>query len=294
MRPLDNVQVEPSDLTEDALQSSSILPPCNSCSNYDATSPNIRNSWSLEQRVTLAMLAGWYDTEWKNVTLIFNKCYEDVLPFPQGLTKAALIAQYYGMRGWFDVNAALRDLENTSFFLSYYTKNSKTVVQRTLEECARNLHITLVPKLHQAKQTAKKAAGFGKSVKRKRCPVYTDDLDNLTLEEATDFNCSHSGSDTHLRSPKKRYPFLPPQAPLKNSSALLHNCLPSPPSTGNSTRQPEAPGRRPLPHIAFRACKLYFHLVPPLSDFLLSIETCFGSFYSDVSLNSLFFPNKKC
>ena len=69
-----------------------------------------KHRWTVEQRVTLAILGERYTNNWDDITCVFNRCHRSELRKCGGLRKAVVYAQLRDMRKKFNLEAALRNL----------------------------------------------------------------------------------------------------------------------------------------------------------------------------------------
>ncbi|KAL9069090.1 MAG: hypothetical protein Q9161_005737 [Pseudevernia consocians] len=108
-------------------------------SGDESLSPTYRHSWTMKQRLTLAMLAKSYSNNWNEKTAVFNHFHRSDLR-RGGLRRVVVSAQFNDMRTWFNAANALKKLHKS---LSPYDK-LKLASQRGLEKKALDIGIQLI------------------------------------------------------------------------------------------------------------------------------------------------------
>ena len=108
-------------------------------SHEETPSPTYKHRWTVEQRLTLAMLAEFYNNPWNELTPVFNKFHESDLRHCRGLRRVAVVAQWSHIKRWFDVAGTLQQLQTT---LSPYDR-VKLASRPGLEKKAREIGIHL-------------------------------------------------------------------------------------------------------------------------------------------------------
>ena len=116
-----------------------------SSSDEDITKPTKVHHWSIEERVTLALLADKYDLTWNDRTRIFNRCHRKNTARSKGLAESTLRTQWNWMKPWFNGATASKELNSAS--PAYGSDKSKIVTRALLEKQARGLGIELVEKV---------------------------------------------------------------------------------------------------------------------------------------------------
>ena len=71
-----------------------------------------KHKWTVEQRLTLALLAEFYSNDWNEKTTVFNRFHRSHIR-RGGLRRAVVHAQWIHMRNWFDATDSLRKLHAT-------------------------------------------------------------------------------------------------------------------------------------------------------------------------------------
>ena len=108
-------------------------------SGDESLSPTYRHSWTMKQRLTLAMLAKSYSNNWNEKTAVFNHFHRSDLR-RGGLRRVVVSAQFNDMRTWFNAANALKKLRKS---LSPYDR-LKLASQRGLEKKALDIGIQLI------------------------------------------------------------------------------------------------------------------------------------------------------
>ena len=108
-------------------------------SHEETPSPTYKHRWTVEQRLTLAMLAESYDNLWDELTLVFNNFHKSDLRRCGGLRKVVLITQWNHIKRWFNVGETLQQLRKT---LSPYER-VKLASRPGLEKKASDIGIQL-------------------------------------------------------------------------------------------------------------------------------------------------------
>lgn len=190
-------------------------------SRDETPTPTSKHSWTIQQRLTLAMLAESYNNHWEEKTSIFNRFHRSDLR--RGLRKAVIIAQSSEMRSrkWFDAAASLRKLQAT---LSPYDR-SKLVSGAGLEKTANELGIQLSARgpsdSSNRSRMSDKPDAPGREMKRKRA----DPIDNAK----TDFFPSDDETVSELQTVLG--PTLYPKTPTKPNGKQQNKGLLTPPDS---------------------------------------------------------------
>ena len=98
-----------------------------------------KHKWTIQERLTLAMLAESYSNNWDEKSAVFNHFHKSDLRRVGGLRKAVIVAQFYEMRKWFNAADALKELQTS---LSPYDR-SKLVSRDELEKKALDIGVQL-------------------------------------------------------------------------------------------------------------------------------------------------------
>lgn len=138
---IESIKVEANDLDLEDAQPSAVKPASKALSDGsrdETPTPTYKHSWTVEQRLKLAMLAEAYSNDWNEKTFVFNHVHKSGLR--HWLRKVVLITQSNHMKKKnFDAAASLRGLQAT---LSPYDR-SNLVSRRVLEKKALDINIKL-------------------------------------------------------------------------------------------------------------------------------------------------------
>lgn len=212
-------------------------------SHEETPSPSYKHSWTVEQRLTLAMLAQSYSNNWNDLTAVFNRFHKADLRHCGGLRRAVVNTQWNEMRRWFDAAAALTRLQAA---LPPYDK-SKLVTIAALERKASEIGVKLVTKGRMDSSTRRRVTEkhVAPGAKRKRAESMDDGR--------TDFlpHWPENDSQTVCR-PKPVYslslhPKTPTKANIQQNEGLL-----TPPDSGEPKKQRFTADKK-LAQIGFRA-----------------------------------------
>lgn len=138
------VKVEVNDFNAEDGQLPTVKPASKALSDGsgdESPSPFYRHSWTIEQRLTLAMLAKSYSNNWNEKTSVFNHFHRSDLR-RGGLRRAVVSAQFNDMQTWFNAANALKELQTS---LSPYDR-LKLASQHGLEKKALDIGIQLIRK----------------------------------------------------------------------------------------------------------------------------------------------------
>ena len=103
-------------------------------SRDETPTPTYKHRWTVEQRLTLTMLAESYSNKWNELTKVFNHAHKSDLRRCGGLRVAVVNTQFNDMRRKIDAVAALRRVQAT---LSPYDRTSlvsPAVIEKKAEE----------------------------------------------------------------------------------------------------------------------------------------------------------------
>ena len=187
-----------------------------------------KHRWTIEQRITLAILAETYSNNWDDITCVFNRCHRSGLRKCGGLRKAVLYAQIHDMRKKLNLEAALRNLASRAH----------------LEQKAIEIGVHLKPK----SPTYFSYRGglrdrYGNKRKRDDRP---DDSRTDYLPDAID-----NGIRTGFEPQTMNYLVLP-KTPTKITGKQQHNGLLTPPDS-RDRKIPQFTLEKKLAKIGFRA-----------------------------------------
>lgn len=239
------IKIEVSDVDPEEGQDSGAKPAPRALSDGsrdETPTPTSKHSWTMEQRLTLAMLAESYKNHWEEKTSIFNRFHRSDLR--RGLRRAVIVAQWNEMRSrkWFDAAASLRTLQAT---LSPYDR-SKLVSGAGLEKTAHELGIQLSARgpndnSNRSRMSDKHDAP-GRERKRKRA----DPIDNAK----TDFFPSDDETVSELQTVLD--PTLFPKTPTKSNGKQHNKGLLTPPDS-RERKITRLTANKRLAQIGFRA-----------------------------------------
>ena len=169
---METIKVEANDLDLEGAQLSTVRPVSKALSDgsHDKTPLfTYKHTWTLEQRLTLAMLAK-HSNHWDEKTSVFNHIHKSSLR--HWLRKVVLIAQYHEMKKRnFNAAASSRELQA---ILSPYER-SNLMSRRVIEEKALEIGINL----RANKTTDERDAPW---CKRKRIDVLDDSRTDFLLD----------------------------------------------------------------------------------------------------------------
>ena len=207
--------------------------------------PTYRHSWTVEQRITLAMLAEAYANNRNELTLVFNHWHKKDLRRCGGLRRAVVYTQYRDMRAKFDASAALRKLQDSS---SPYDRSSLPSLDG-LQKKANELGIRLQPSgsIDIANQSKIRNEHDKPGRQKRKRADPTDD-------SRTDFLSDHSGDESRTVADRRLLRGLVhlPKTPTKNNGQQEHNGLLTPPDSGKR-KMPRLTVDKKLAGIGFRA-----------------------------------------
>lgn len=207
--------------------------------------PAYRHRWTVEQRITLAMLAEAYTNKWDELTLVFNHWHKSDLRRCGGLRRAVVSTQYHDMRATFDASAALRKLQDS---LSPYERSSLASLAG-LQKKANEIGIRLKAKgstnISNQSKIPNEHDKPGRS-KRKRA--------NSIDDSRTDFLPDHVGNESRTDADFRLLRGLVhlPKTPTKNNSQQERNGLLTPPDS-RKPKMPRLTVDKKLAGIGFRA-----------------------------------------
>ena len=180
-----------------------------------------KHKWTLEQRVTLAMLAENYSNNWKDLTCVFNQFHAPDLQECGGLRTAVVSTQFGDMRRYFDAEASMRELQATLSPCDRLKLASRAQLEEKAKEIGVQL-IALTPTSTSNRLRLFNSLDASKSNKRKRDTriddARTDYLSDEEKRTAHGFQTGHGLF--HL-----------PKTPTKQSGRQQLNGLLTPPDS---------------------------------------------------------------
>jgi len=211
-------------------------------------SPPPRHKWTIEERVTLALLAGHYQMGSTNITRILQQCHMVNVRANRRPSVRTVMAQWAWMRPWFTEADALREL--TSESPPYGSDKSKLVGQDILEEKARVLGIECIVGAQRNRTLTRQRKEPLISTKRKlRIPG--PDVEAKSGEPSP--NLSGTETDFLPLTPKRQCHGLARRTPPDRDTKARGHGLLTPPSSSKTTQQRTTQRSKRLPSIAFRA-----------------------------------------
>ena len=220
------VKDEFDDLNLEARQPPTVRPTLKALSDGsrdESPTPTYKHRWTLPQRITLAMLAENYSNSWDDITSVFNRFHVSDLRKCGGLRRPVVYTQYRHIKRYFNLEAALRQLQQT---LSPYER-TKLASRAHLEQKAVVIGVQLIEK------------------------------------KLTDISCQGGLSGRHDisgRNKRKRVDilddakthYLPDETPTKATGKQQQNGLPTPPDS-RQRKIPRLTLEKKLARIGFRA-----------------------------------------
>lgn len=198
--------------------------------------PTYKHSWTLEQRVTLVILAESYTNSWDELTSVFNEFHKKDLRRCRGLRRVVVVTQYHDIKRKFDATTALKQLQAT---LSPYARS--TLVSRdALEKKAKDIGIQLKAKVStdvMIESGIPNEHHNSEYRKRKHANLMDDSRTDFLPDEPGDEDGTVAGV-THF-----------PQTPTKKQQ---YNGLLTPPDS-KKRKLPSATAAKRLAEIGFRA-----------------------------------------
>ena len=208
--------------------------------------PTYKHRWTVEQRITLAMLAESYINSWDELTLVFNHWHRSDLQRCGGLRRAVVYTQYRDMRTKFDATAALRKLQDS---FSPYDRSSLASLGG-LQKKANEIGIRLEAKgsidISNQSRVPNEHDKPGRQKRKRANPI--DD-------SRTDFLPDYSGDESGTIAADFRLsPGLVhlPKTPTRNNSQQERNGLLTPPDS-RKRKMPRLTVDKRLAGIGFRA-----------------------------------------
>lgn len=242
-----NVKVENDDLRSEDTQHPTMQPATkvlSDSSREESLSPTYRHRWTVEQRLTLMMLAESYDNDWHELTSVFNQCYKSDLQHCGGLRSAVVYTQWRDMRKYFDAAASLRKLQAA---MSPYDR-SQLISPTELERKAYDIGVQLNAKVPtdslQRIRMSDKHDAPGR--KRKRADLIDD--------AATDFLSHRSDSESQkgFSLHTVHGPTLITKTPTKSNCKPDNPGLLTPPDS-RERKKPRLTANKRLAQLGFRA-----------------------------------------
>ena len=111
------------------------------CDDYTATKRKPTNIWTSNQRVLLAYLAS-HDNTWKDITKLFNSCFQHDMSNQEGLSQGAITSMHYCMELRSDEEAALTSL--TTPISSNQPFRFDSLIKVLVDQTAKSLGINLI------------------------------------------------------------------------------------------------------------------------------------------------------
>ena len=207
--------------------------------------PTYKHRWTVEQRITLALLADSYSNKWDELTLVFNHWHRNDLRRCGGLRRAVVCTQYRDMRSKFNAAAALRKLQDS---LSPYDRSSLASLD-ALQKKGNEIGIRLVAKEStDVLQRSRIHNDHDKPGRQKR------KLANPIDDSRTDFLPDYSGDESGAVADFQPLPGLVhlPKTPTRNNSQQERNGLLTPPDS-RKRKMPRLTNDKRLAGIGFRA-----------------------------------------
>lgn len=248
MEPIAQVKDELDDINLEGCQPQTVQPTSRALSDgsrEDTPCPTYKHSWTVQQRLTLTMLAESYSNNWDELTSVFNNFHKSDLRRCGGLRRVVIVTQYHDMRRKFDAAAALRQLQVT---LSPYERSSLATLGG-LETKAKEIGIQLkakgstdvliksgIPNKHNNPGHRKRKHANPRD--DSRTDFLPDEYDNEN-RKATDLQMIQSV--THL-----------PRTPTKINANKSYNGLLTPPDS-KKRKLPSITAAKRLADIGFRA-----------------------------------------
>ena len=241
------VKDEFDDLNLEARQPPTVRPTLKALSDGsrdESPTPTYKHRWTLPQRITLAMLAENYSNSWDDITSVFNRFHVSDLRKCGGLRSSVVYTQYRHIRRYFDLEAALRQLQAT---LSPYER-TKLASRAHLEQKAVEIGVQLIEKKLTDISCQGGLSGrhdvLGRN-KRKRVDIL-DDAKTHYLPDETD-NEDRSGFDVHTVQG-----LTAAKTPTKATGKQQQNGLLTPPDS-RQRKIPRLTLEKKLARIGFRA-----------------------------------------
>ena len=207
--------------------------------------PTYRHRWTVEQRITLAMLAEAYINNWDELTLVFNHWHKRDLRRCGGLRRAVVYTQYRDMRATFDGPAELKRLQDS---LSPYDRSSLASLDG-LQKKANEIGIRLEAKksidISNQNRTRNEHDKPERQTRKRANPV--DD-------SRTDFLPDYSGDECKTVADFRLLRGLVhlPKTPTKNDGQQERSGLLTPPNS-RKRKMPRLAVDKKLAGIGFRA-----------------------------------------
>lgn len=211
-------------------------------SRDETPTPTYKHSWTLEQRLTLAMLAESYSNNWNEKTSVFNHFHRSDLRRCGGLRRPVISTQFNDMqKKGFNAGNGFKKLQST---LSPYDR-AKMVSRAGLEKKAHEIGILLHAK-EASDSSLMSDKDNAQGHKRKR----TDSIDDAR----TDFFPHLSDNDCQTASYAKTVHGLTllPKTPTKSNGRQKGNGLLTPPDS-REAKMPRLTTEKRLAQIGFRA-----------------------------------------
>ena len=178
----------------------------------------------IEERVTLALLAGYYDLRWLDVLRIFHLCHMEHVPDNERISQNACIAQWNWMRAYFDEEDALKELAMAS--PPWGSDKRKLIKLSALQKNAEILRIEL-PIRSDNRFISTQRQQLQTSSKRS----------NMDIDVRADgFSSSDCGTDFLPKSSKRPRLDLDYCTPVKASAATKVADLMTPPKSLRSNK----------------------------------------------------------
>lgn len=218
-----------------------------SSSNSGTPSPPPRHKWTIEERVTLAILAGYYQMNWSDVVRLLHRCHMTNMRARKRLSERSIIAQWFWMRPFFTEQDAFRELDSAS--PPYGSEKSKLISQALLEKKARSMGIKLIVRVHKSQTLTIIQQKSPTTIKRKLSmlgPYFG------AVDDNPDSNPSAAETDFLPRTPKKQCQVFVSSTPANRAIRSPENGMLTPASTLQSTQAHFIAQTRRLPQIAFR------------------------------------------
>lgn len=211
-------------------------------SHSESPSPGHKHSWTVEQRLTLALLAESYTNNWNEKTAVFNHYHKYDLRGCGGLRRAVVSTQYNDMRKRFNPADALKKLQAT---VSPYDR-MRLASRAALERKANEIGIRLNAKWPTDSSSHGRISDMHDTQghKRKR--------DDLFDDARTDYlPHNESQAPSHLQA-VHQFNLLPPPKTPTTINCSRNNGLPTPPDSRGRKLQRLTVDKR-LAQIGFRA-----------------------------------------
>lgn len=241
-----SIKVEVNDLDLEDTQPSTVKPAPKALSDGsrdETPTPTYKHSWTVEQRLTLAMLADPYSNNWNEKTSVFNHVHKSDLRCL--LRRVVLVTQWHHMkRKNFDAATSLKKMQAT---LSPYDR-SKLVSRHVLEKKALDIGIKLTARelTDTSIQSRMSDKHYAPGCKRKRVDLLddtrTDFLPDPPEEENQIVSTLQTGHGLTLL----------PKTPTKFNGKKQQTGLLTPPDSRERKKQCLTADKR-LAQIGFRA-----------------------------------------